>query len=186
MNLLNWNNQTFALAAFFIFSSICSIAQTDDKEKPTAVAWWKFDNEDTRKVADHVTSINDSIEGNFSLVKGIEGRALKFDGFTTVIRRSSDKVPELSGSLTFEAWVAAATYPWNWCPLLAQEKKEEAGFYFGVGPQGQAGIFASVDGVWQRCETEVKIPQESGPICLPALMNMQDLKYISMGTYLEN
>ena len=101
--------------------------------------------------------ISDSIQGNYKLVDGVEGKALKLDGFTTVIRRSADKAPKISGSFACEAWIAAATYPWNWCPVIAQEKKEEAGFYFGIGPQGQAGLFVSVNGVWQKCETTAKI-----------------------------
>jgi hypothetical protein len=124
---------------------------------PVKVAWWKFDSESSRRVSDQASSLKDSIQGNYKIVKGVDGNALKFDGFTTVVRRSSDKVPKLSGSFTFEAWIAAATYPWNWCPILSQKDNEKAGFYFGIGPQGQVGIFASVDGVWQRCETAKKI-----------------------------
>ncbi|MFA5814215.1 MAG: LamG domain-containing protein [Bacteroidales bacterium] len=147
----------FVMAWLIGVNCVFGIGQMNDQENPGIVARWKFDREDSRRVIDQVTGIRDSIEGNYKLVGGVEGKALKFDGFTTVIRRSFEKVPKISGSFSCEAWVAAATYPWNWCPILAQDRKEEAGFHFGVGPQGQAGIFASVNGVWQRLESKARI-----------------------------
>jgi hypothetical protein len=135
-----------------------NVSGSGDRGDPKPVAWWKFDSDHSRKVVDQVSMIEDSIEGNYKLVDGIEGKALKLDGFTTVIKRSGSGVPKLSVSFSFEAWIAAATYPWNWCPILSQARKEEAGFYFGIGPQGQAGLFASVNGIWQKCETNAKIP----------------------------
>jgi hypothetical protein len=158
MNFFKKNYCPLIFALLFCLNSGYVKGKFDDHGKPIPVAWWKFDSGDSRKVTDQVSLISDSVQGNYKLVDGVDGRALKLDGFTTVIRRSSEKVPKLSGSFTFEAWIAAATYPWNWCPILAREKKEEAGFYFGIGPQGQVGIFASVNGVWQRCETRSKIP----------------------------
>jgi hypothetical protein len=121
------------------------------------VAWWNFNTVESRTTADVVSNVNDSIQGNFKLVEGVDGKALKLDGFTTCISRKSSMAPELGESFTLEAWIAAATYPWNWCPIIAQGNFEESGFYFGVGPQGQVGIYAAVDGVWQGCETEEKI-----------------------------
>lgn len=142
---------------FFVINSFCHSVAADEQIDPKPVVWWKFNEENSRKVTDIVSMIRDSIQGNYKLVDGVEGKALKLDGFTTVIRRSSDIAPKISGSFSCEAWIAAATYPWNWCPIIAQEKKEEAGFYFGIGPQGQAGLFVSVNGVWQKCETRTKI-----------------------------
>ena len=160
MRKLNTNKRFAGVLAIAWLSGFCSIfgiCQVNIPEKPNPVAWWKFDQENSRRVIDQVSNTGDSIEGNFKLVGGVVGRALKFDGFTTVIRRPSEKVPKISGSFSCEAWVAAATYPWNWCPILAQERKEEEGFYFGIGPQGQAGIFASVGGIWQKLESKSKI-----------------------------
>lgn len=144
-------------ALLMALSPISGLCGNESPEKPVAVAWWKFDTVISRKLADQKSSIADSIQGNYKMVSGVDGNALKLDGFTTFVRRSADKVPEFSGSFTLEAWIAAATYPWNWCPILAQRNGEKAGYYFGIGPQGQVGIFASMDGVWQRCETAKKI-----------------------------
>jgi hypothetical protein len=146
------------IACLLCLGDVGGMCQVMNPAKIVMVSSWNFEQVDSRKIMDQVSGISDSIEGNYKTVGGVEGKALKFDGFTTVIRRPFGKVPKLSGSFTCEAWVAAATYPWNWCPILAMERKEEAGFYFGIGPQGQAGIFASVDGVWQRLESKSKIP----------------------------
>ena len=50
------------------------------------VAWWNFNAENSRKVTDMVSLITDSIQGNYKLVDGVEGKALKLDGFTTVYK----------------------------------------------------------------------------------------------------
>jgi hypothetical protein len=157
MNIIKQSYKVLAIVWLVCYSPVCAVSQIVDPPKMERVASWKFDLEHSRKVIDQDSGIADSVEGNYKLVGGVEGRGLKFDGFTTSIKRSCDKVPKISGSFSLEAWVAAATYPWNWCPILAQERKEEAGFYFGVGPQGQVGIFASVDGLWRRLESESKI-----------------------------
>lgn len=120
---------------------------------PEPIAWWNFDSCNSRIIKDEVSNAEDSIQGNFSLTTGISGKALKLDGFTTCVIRKAGMVPEFGGTYTFEAWIAAATYPWNWVPILAQEENRKSGFYFGVGPQGQIGISASVNGVWQSCES---------------------------------
>ena len=139
----------------FIFTVIFHVAYAQSVSEP--VASWNFNTSNSRVITDEVSNVEDSIHGDFKFVEGPDGSALKLDGFTTRVIRKSDMVPKLGNSFTFEAWIAAATYPWNWCPVLAQEQDQEAGFYFGVGPQGQVGISASVDGVWQSCETKAKI-----------------------------
>ena len=121
------------------------------------VAWWNFDSCLSRKLSNEVTNTEDSIQGNFSLTGGISGNALKLDGFSTRIIRKADLLPVLGDSFTFEVWIAAATYPWNWVPILAQGENGTTGFYFGVGPRGQVSISASIDGSWQSCESFEKI-----------------------------
>ena len=91
------------------------------------------------------------------MVTGVSGEALKVDGFTTQVTRKAQNAPELGGSFSMEAWIAAATYPRNWTPILAQGRREEAGYYFGIGPLGNIGIFASIGGKWQKCVSENRI-----------------------------
>lgn len=134
---------------FLNFIFYAGLAQSNSKP----VAWWNFDSSHTRSIKDQVSNVEDSIQGNFRLVSGTSGKALKLDGFSTCVTRKAGLVPKLGGSFTCEAWIAAATYPWNWVPILAQGENGKSGFYFGVGPQGQVGISASINGTWQSCES---------------------------------
>ena len=68
--------------------------------------------------------------------------------------RVSGAVPSLAGAMSAEAWIALATYPWNWAPILDHERDSQAGFYFGIGPLGQVGLELSVEGRWQTCRSE--------------------------------
>ncbi len=154
-NLILKNNNMQKLVMAFLLTVVFHISYAQSVSEP--IATWNFNTSNSRVITDEVSNVEDSIHGNFKFVEGPDGSALKLDGFTTRVIRKSDMVPELGDSFTFEAWIAAATYPWNWCPVLAQEQDQAKGFYFGVGPQGQVGISASVNGAWQHCETEEKI-----------------------------
>jgi hypothetical protein len=110
------------------------------------VAWWSFDSTDGGRVVDRQSGARDELRGHFRLVRGVEGRALKFDGYTTCVVRKSDRAPRLSDEFTMEAWIALGAYPWNWCPVLCQEKDGLAGYSFGVGPQGEFGLRVSIRG----------------------------------------
>ncbi|MCP4313790.1 MAG: hypothetical protein GY790_21260, partial [Bacteroidetes bacterium] len=126
----------FFIAICFIVillpGNTCWASTTNKPGEIEPVASWNFNTSNSRVITDEVSSVEDSVHGNFKLVEGPDGSALKLDGFTTRVIRKSEKVPKLGDSFTFEAWIAAATYPWNWCPILAQEQGQEAGFYFGV------------------------------------------------------
>ncbi|HEC44105.1 MAG TPA: LamG domain-containing protein [Bacteroides sp.] len=157
MNRLIKYGTIFYVAGILQIGNTCMASNIEKPVEIKPVAWWNFNTSDFRTIKDGVSDLNDSIQGNFKLVNGIDGKALKLDGFTTYVTRNSNMAPGLGDSFTLEAWIAAATYPWNWCPVIAQGVTGERGYYFGVGPQGQVGIFASVDGVWQSCETKEKI-----------------------------
>jgi hypothetical protein len=115
------------------------------------VAWWKFDQIKNNKTPDSVSQIEDTIEGNFKSSSGVVGSALKLDGFTTCVIRRAGNSPQLADKFSLESWLALATYPWNWCPIISQKKGNEAGFYFAVGPRGQLSLQIAVDGKWQEC-----------------------------------
>jgi hypothetical protein len=149
-----------------IISSLCffntlvfsqNILSGDNGKESVPVAAWNFNTCSSRLITDEVSNVKDSIQGNFRLVNGISGKALKLDGYTTCVIRTPSKVPELGDAFTFETWIAAATYPWNWVPVISQNSGKAKGFYFGLGPQGQVGLSASIDGNWLSCETKAKI-----------------------------
>ncbi|MHC4149594.1 MAG: LamG domain-containing protein, partial [Planctomycetota bacterium] len=45
-------------------------------------------------------------------------------------------------------------YPWNWCPIISQEKNEKKGYYFGVDSQGHVGMRLALEGRWVECKSE--------------------------------
>lgn len=118
------------------------------------VAWWTFDSVEGGVVADRAARQNDRVGGNHTLARGAVGSALLFDGFTTVIDRPAADAPRLSGGFSVEAWVAQGAYPWNWCPILTQQRDEKAGYAFCVGPRGQIRLQAAVAGSWQACTSK--------------------------------
>ena len=75
---------------------------------------WGFEKIENRKLMDASGSIADTIEGNFEPAPGVSGHGLRFDGFTTCVKRSSkDKTPT-TDEFTVEAWIALGNFPWNW------------------------------------------------------------------------
>jgi len=115
------------------------------------VAWWTFDSAGDGVVADRAGGRDDHIEGNHKLIGGPVGSALLFDGFTAVIDRPAADTPRLGGDFSVEAWVAQGAYPWNWCPIITQQRDEQAGYAFSVGPRGEIRLQVAVDGQWQSC-----------------------------------
>jgi len=123
-------------------------------DRPEPVAWWTFDSAGDGTVIDGAADRDDCVEGNFKLLRGAVGNALLFDGFTTVIDRRAADAPRISGDFSVEAWVAQGAYPWNWCPIITQQRDEKAGYAFSVGPRGQIRLQVAIDRAWQDCTSE--------------------------------
>lgn len=129
----------------------------DDSQK-NLLAWWKLEAVQDKKTPEKVGGKDDLITGNYKLVSGLSGQAIRFDGFTTMITRKAQDFPALDQDFSLEAWVAPAAYPWNWCPVVAQHQSQKAGFYFGLGPRGEVGLGLALNGRWQMIISEEKIP----------------------------
>jgi hypothetical protein len=138
-----------ATTASLFWILTASIAAAEDP-----VSWWTFDSAEEGVVIDRAAERDDHLEGNYTLMRGAVGKALLFDGFTTVLDRPAAEAPQLSGGFTIEAWVAQGAYPWNWCPIITQQRDEEAGYTFSVGPRGQIRLQVAVDGAWQACTSD--------------------------------
>jgi hypothetical protein len=131
-------------AAVACLAAVCAGAPGALAEDRAPAAWWRFDTAE-------------SVSGGYKLVEGVSGKALRLDGFTTVITRKAKGAPPVKEAFSVDAWVALAAYPWNWCPILAQEKDTEAGYFFGIGPQGQIGLQLAVGGRWRSVESQEKL-----------------------------
>jgi hypothetical protein len=154
--------------ALFVMAGSLALSAQD-----TVKAHWNFDEAKDGTTRDIVGGVDDAVGGNFRLVQGVKGKALVLDGYTTRISRAADVAPKLGLDFTVEAWIALGAYPWNWAPIAAQENtvslnsnldsacwpdditvnSPRDGFFFGVGPQGQLGLFAGA-GDWMVCQTE--------------------------------
>jgi hypothetical protein len=141
------------------------------------VAWWDFERGQDRLVTDRASGTRDEVLGFFKYVQGSSGDALRFDGYSTVVRRKADKTPNLGNSFSFEAWVAFQAYPWGLCSIVSQcdaedasyakkrpaqsfppEKDPSAGYYFAVDARGRVHLQVSVGGEWIRCQSEARVP----------------------------
>lgn len=129
-----------------------------EEGKRGLIAWWKLEKATEGKIWEEMGKIEDSIRGNYSIVKGVSGQAIRFDGFTSLITRKAADFPGFGQEFSVDAWVAPGAYPWNWCPVVAQSQDEKAGFFFGVGPRGEVGLGLSLDGRWEKLTSEERIP----------------------------
>ena len=143
--------------ALALVASSAGHAQPAQPSSP--LAWWSFDDDPGADVArDRAASISDAIEGRITRVKGVVGQAIRLDGFTSLVRRNHAVAPVITGAFTVEAWVALASYPWNWAPVVDHETDEHAGYYFGIGPLGEIGLELSAAGHWLKCQTKPTLP----------------------------
>jgi hypothetical protein len=111
------------------------------------IAWWTFDE----KVEEY------PISGNFRVVDGVNGKAIKFDGYTTMVIRKAGETPVLSSAFAIEAWVAIAAYPWSWCPVVSHTENS-AGYALEIGPGGELAMKVFSGSAWRTCISENKIP----------------------------
>jgi len=101
------------------------------------VSYWTFDTDQKGFINDLAQDLNDPLSGNPEIVGGIKGKALKFDGFRTFALRKNMDSDKLGGSFTIESWIAPASYPWSWCPVVDCSDQGLRGFFFGIGSSGQ-------------------------------------------------
>jgi hypothetical protein len=135
------------LVIFFIFA--LSVSRGFCKEIQP-LAWWPLGGEGGDSVLDKTSGIQDSLSGNYRVVQGMSGKALKFDGYTTVVTRKSSDVPALSSAFTIEACLAIAAYPWSWCPVVCQTE-DRAGFALEIGADGKLAMRIYSGNAWRTC-----------------------------------
>lgn len=131
-----------------------SVVKTD---KDQVINLWTFNNDSGNFVSDEGQQKKDSIFGNFEYVKGVNGNALKLDGFRTYIKRNSINQNNLSGAFTVESWIAPASYPWSWSPIVDCSIAKIRGFFFGIDQEGRVGFNIAAGSSWYEVFTEKKI-----------------------------
>ena len=140
------------------------------------VAWWDFEKGQDRVAVDRASGTEDEVLGFFKYVQGVSGDALRFDGYSTVVRRDAKNAPKLGKSFSFEAWVAFQAYPWGQCAIVSQcdavdvtyatktskgfppVKDPGAGYYFAMDSRGRVHLQVFVGGEWIGCQSEARVP----------------------------
>jgi len=122
------------------------------------ISHWSFDSDQPGYVHDNARNINDSLYGNFEYVKGIKGKGLKLDGFRTFAKRNSPIFKKIPDSFTIESWIAPASYPWSWCPVMDCSDKKIRGFFFGIDHLGR--VVFRIPGLnrWYEAVSDQVIP----------------------------
>lgn len=145
---------SIALSTFLLIVFCC---QTVKAEEKNFIARWTFDSVVDNRIKDNETEIEDQIYGKYTLVKGVEGKALRFDGFRTYIYRAED-APRITGNFTIEAWIALGAYPWFWAPVLEFRNTKFEGFMFGINNTGHLGMRVPAGDKWQSYLSDQQLP----------------------------
>lgn len=144
-----------SVAAAAAAASVVSATAAQDRTSPARgpVAWWPLDAVVEGTSADRAGSHRDRIEGLHRVAEGVVGRAIVFDGYTTVLRRPAAAAPVVSDAFTLEAWLALGAYPWNVVPVVDHGDEQMRGYIFGLGPRGELVLRVAVDGRWLEART---------------------------------
>lgn len=122
------------------------------------LARWSFDNTHGPTLRDAVSGVEDQVGGFYTFVPGVAGNGLRFDGYTTSVVRKAQDAPRLRQAFSITAWIALDVYPWNWIPVVDQEKDQQAGYFFGVDALGHVSLQVDVAGIWYSLTSTAQIP----------------------------
>lgn len=122
------------------------------------VARWSFDDVQQDKTKELVSGTEDAVGGYSSLAAGVNGKALRFDGYTTSVTRAYKAAPKMGETVSVAAWIAPSTYPWNWVPVVDFEDEQQGGYFFGVDAEGHVGMSVDAGDRWQTVVSQTSIP----------------------------
>jgi len=119
------------------------------------VCSWGFEKADGHYVVDTVVGVKDKLLGQYRYVPGVKGDSVVFDGCTSYVVRSADKVPVLTNALSIEAWIAPQTYSWNWTGIVSQATEDSKDrIFFGIDCEGRIGFRLNLNGKVEEVKTE--------------------------------
>jgi hypothetical protein len=162
--------KTVGFTLILLLAAAAAFAQNSD-----LVAKWSFEVTNGSATKDSVSGLDDAIGGFFKLVPGVQGKGLRFDGYTTsVVRKANNdavlsagtstalgataRVPELKRAFTLDAWVALDTYPWNLVPIIDYDLDNQVGYLFGIDAVGHLVLQAGIKGGWQSLTSTETLP----------------------------
>jgi hypothetical protein len=136
---------------------LCLSGNLQSQKAPEGISW-SFDESAGAVVHDSLGNLDDRVDGFWSRVPGLPGKALEFDGYSTRIVRVAKNVPPLGDRFSVSACVALNNYPWNWVPIADQSAESQVGYFFGIDAFGHVGFDVAVNGVWQQLISSQKLP----------------------------
>jgi hypothetical protein len=102
--------------------------------------------------------VQDLVYGNFELVEGVRGKAMKFDGFSAKVVRPAGLAAPLAKSVTIEAWVAPQEFSQNQTAIINRAVERETGYFLGIEKEGRLLFQANIGGKWQVCKSSEPLP----------------------------
>ena len=122
------------------------------------IAHWNFDEiNEKNSILDSVSNKIDQIIGYIDLLNGIEGKALRLDGYTTHLIIPKNRFPESLEHFTISTWIANGAYTWNEGPII-ENIDEKNGFFLGVTATGRIRFRVKINGETYKVESEQKTP----------------------------
>lgn len=117
------------------------------KGLPAPVARFTFDEGKGLNTREAISRKNLEIEGHAAHWRsGVSGTALMYDGWTSQVRMKADLSDKISDTVTLDAWIAIAAYPWNTCTIVQQVKEEDDREVKGVMlPRQTRGVMLSME-----------------------------------------
>ena len=160
MKLQNANNKTMdikiiSLLVFLLFY-LTVISFSQDRNKFLSLP---FDEVTNGKIKDGISGKEFPVQGNFELVDGVKGKALKSDGFTTLLEVTNPDWRLDLKDFTMEAWVAMETYGWNDVAIIDSRNGENLtmGMYMGINSEGYPVFGLAIEGSWKSLTGSKKI-----------------------------
>lgn len=144
------------LALLFGLEREAAAAEVTGPEEVTS--WWSFDGAAVDRVVDVAGQREDSLYGRAERVPGVRGKALRLDGFRTYVRRERHDSTPPEEAFTVEAWVALASYPWSWAPVVDCSDPEIRGFCLAIAPQGRVRFALAAGSSWYEATTDRTMP----------------------------
>ncbi|MCF7975922.1 MAG: LamG domain-containing protein [Phycisphaerae bacterium] len=157
----NLNNFVLLICVWAVFFAGLVIPSSQAQTESSAtekICWWSFDRESEQAVLDEIQQKKDAVYGHYEYVPGVKGHAIKLDGFRTYIRRDRHDSTRPAGAFTVEAWIALASYPWSWSPVVDCSTPKVKGFFFGIDQEGRVGFQIAAGSSWYEAATEQTIP----------------------------
>ena len=127
-----------------VFAALFGALALSSEATEGPVAAWSFDGG---------LDAETKATGPVTFVPGVSGQALKCDGLSTFLARSSAGLPSVAEGFTIEAWIAPQEYSWNRTAVL-----NGPGYLLGIDDVGRVFLRVHSDGRWLECVSPDSIP----------------------------